>query len=253
MASISAIIITFNEEKNIERCLNSIKNIADEIIVVDSFSVDRTREICKSFNVKFIEKKWEGYSATKNFANSLATKDYILSIDADEEISEDLFQSIRCIKTKPEADAYSMNRLTNYCGKWIHHSGWYPDTKIRLWKKNLVEWQGIVHEKAVILNSEKVSHLNGNLLHYSYYSIEEHKIQAQKFSSLSAMDYYENNKNASIANLIFSPIIKFLKDYIFNLGFLDGYYGFIICKISAKATLNKYLTLRNLHKKRNDR
>ena len=141
---ISAVIISHNEERNIRRCLESVQSVADEIVVVDSLSEDKTEEICNEFNVKFVKQQWLGYSEQKNLANNLATNDWILSIDADEELSEELKKSILELKNNNISDdnVFSMNRLTNYCGHWIRHCGWYPDRKIRIWNRNVGMWKG---------------------------------------------------------------------------------------------------------------
>jgi glycosyltransferase involved in cell wall biosynthesis len=246
LTKLSAVIITFNEEKNIERCLNSLKNIVDEIIVVDSFSSDKTEEICKKFNVTFIKKKWEGFSKTKNFANTFAKNNFILSIDADEEISDELKDSINKITPEENTNVYSFNRITNYCGKWIKHCGWYPDKKIRIFSKINSSWTGGIHEELQFKLPVKEFHLQGNCNHYSYYSIAEHYKQADKYSTLLAKEISAKNKNVSYIKLITSPILRFFRDYIFRLGFLDGYYGFVICKISAYATYLKYKKAKTL-------
>lgn len=249
MEKISAVIITFNEERNIERCIRSLHDVADEIIVVDSFSTDKTEEICNSLKVRFYQTKWDGYSVTKNYGNSLATHNYILSIDADEVLSEELKKEIIKIKNADNpSDAYCMNRLTNYCGSWIHHCGWYPDTKLRLWNRLKGKWEGNIHEEVVLAKESTITTLKVDLLHYSYYSIHQHVNQANKFTDLTAMEAFSKGKKAGIFRIIFSPIIKFKKDYFLKLGFLDGYHGFVICIISAFATFIKYTKLRELHK-----
>jgi glycosyltransferase involved in cell wall biosynthesis len=249
MTKISAVIITFNEERNIERCINSLQDIADEIIVVDSFSTDKTAEICKSFEIKFIQTQWLGYSKTKNYGNSLATNDYILSIDADEALSEELKNEIYLIKTAEKiADAYFVKRLTNYCGSWIHHCGWYPDKKLRLWNKQKGKWEGNIHEEVIMYNNTTASELKNDLLHYSYYSIQQHINQANKFTDLTSAEAFKNGKKSNLFKILFNPIIKFKKDYFLKLGLLDGYHGFVICAISAFATFLKYIKLRELHK-----
>src|SRR6516225_8076489 len=148
MTSVSIVIITFNEEKNIRRCLESVKEIADEIVVVDSLSTDHTKSICKEFGVRFIEQKFLGYIEQKNFALDQAKYDYVLSLDADEAISKELVKSIQEVKQNPESDGYRMNRLTNFCGKWIKHGSWYPDTKLRVFNRKKARWGGInPHDK----------------------------------------------------------------------------------------------------------
>lgn len=248
MLQLSVVIITFNEELNIKRCLESIQGIADDIVVVDSFSKDKTEEICKNFNVRFIQRKWEGYSNTKNFANDQAQHNWILSLDADEALSEELKKSILELKKKSSAGTYKFNRLTNYCGKWIKHCGWYPDTKTRIFDKRTANWQGKIHEQLIFSGSPAVL-LKGDCLHYSYYTLDQHYRQSDKFSTLAAQSLFEKGKRASIIKLWFSPVVKFFNDYLLKLGFLDGTAGYIICKISAYTTYLKYKKLRALYRK----
>ncbi len=247
---ISAIIITLNEERNIERCLNSLKGVADEIIVVDSFSTDRTKEICLSHHIKFIENNWPGYAAQKNFAQQQASNDFILSLDADEALSEKLADSIRKIKSQAIFHVYSFKRLTNYCGKWIRHGAWYPDIKLRLYDKRKCNWEGIIHERLQYPPSEKVVMLEGDCLHYSFYTIAEHEMQVNKFTDLMAKEAFEKGRRTNQLQILLKPRFKFIRDYIFRLGFLDGYYGFVISRISAHATFLKYVKLKELTKRR---
>ena len=249
MKNLSLVIITFNEERNIERCIRSVLDVADEIIVVDSFSSDKTPQICKNYNVRFYQRKWEGYSNTKNYANSLSTNDYVFSIDADEALSEELKTSIMQAKAKGFKGAYQMNRLTNYCGKWINHGSWYPDKKIRIWNKKQGQWQGEIHEKIVFVDNIKIQQLKGDLLHYSYYSLEDHYRQIDKFTNLSAEELLQKSKKYSKAKELSSAIAKFIKDYVFFAGFLDGKEGFRIARLSAKATAMKYKKLKKLLQK----
>lgn len=249
MQKISAVVITYNEERNIERCINSLINVTDEIIIIDSFSTDSTAEICKKMNVEFFTRKWEGYSIAKNYGNSLAANDYILSIDADEAISDDLSVSLNYFRRSERVqDAYSFNRLTNYCGTWIKHGDWYPDTKLRLWNRKKGEWIGEIHEEVVMQAGSSKGFLKGDLLHYSYYSLEQHLSQANKFTDLTAKAAFDKGKKAGLVKIFFNPYFKFFKDYILKFGFLDGYQGFVICKISAYATLLKYTKLREMYK-----
>ena len=251
MKKISATIITLNEEDKIRQCLESLQDVADEIVVVDSLSTDNTKSICEEFGVRFIEQKWLGYSEQKNLANDIASHDWILSIDADEVLSDELKKSILRIKneereTKNEELVYSFNRLNNYCGKWIHHSGFYPDKKIRIWNRKIGKWEGIVHE--VIKFSTKVNevHLKGDLLHYSYSKPEDFERQVFKFAEMRAQHYFDKGKkNAGLLSVV-SPIFFFIKHYLIRLGFLDGKEGFVMCWVSAKATRHKYKTLKKL-------
>jgi glycosyltransferase involved in cell wall biosynthesis len=249
MPSLSAVIITFNEEKNIGRCITSVKEVADEVLVVDSFSTDRTGEICHSLGATFVQHSWAGYSGQKNFADSIAKHDYILSIDADEALSDELRKSILKIKDNLEYDGYEMNRLTNYCGTWIRHGSWYPDRKLRLFDRRKAGWSVEIHEM-LVLDGRK-GFLKGDLLHYSYYAVSDHIRQANLFTDLTAKEAYSRGKRAGILKILFSPCIKFIRDYIFLLGFLDGYHGFMVCRISAWATFLKYAKLRQLQKMKN--
>ena len=246
---ISATIITLNEEDKIRPCLESLRDIVDEIVVVDSLSTDATKAICEEYGVKFIEQNWLGYSEQKNLANTLASHDWILSIDADEVLSEELRKSILEIKQNQQSDpnkVFSFNRLNNYCGKWIHHSGFYPDKKIRIWNRNIGKWEGIVHE--VIRFSSKVeeTHLKGDLLHYSYSKPEDFEKQVFKFAEMRAQHYFEKGKkNAGLLKIV-SPIYYFIQHYILRLGFLDGKEGFTMCWVGTRATKHKYKTLQEM-------
>ncbi len=249
---LTAVIITKNEERNIRRCLESVKDVADEIVVVDSLSTDATEEICHEYKVKFVKQEWLGYSGQKNFANNIASNDWIFSIDADEALSDELKKSLLEIKNKDFSDAtvFSMNRLTNYCGHWIRHCGWYPDSKIRIWNRKIGKWKGDIHETIEYETSVDIQHLKGDLEHYSYYSLEEHIRQADKFTTLTALDAFKSGKRCDgIWKLRVKTTWKFMHDYLFQLGFLDGYYGYIVCKISAFATFMKYSKLHEMTKK----
>lgn len=245
MNKLSVLVITFNEERNIERCLDSVKDIADEIVVVDSFSTDRTEEICINFNVRFIKQKFLGYIEQKNFALKHASFDYVLSLDADEALSEELKASIKEEKEEFAHNGYIMNRLTNYCGKWIKHSGWYPDRKLRLFKKNTGKWGGVnPHDKFIQNTKIKPINIKGDLLHYSYYSIEEHVNQINKFSTIKARELYKSGKKFNFLRMLSSSFAKFIKHYFIKSGFLDGWSGFIISINSAHSTFLKYVKLR---------
>ena len=241
MRKLSAVIITFNEARNIKRCIESLQDVADEIIVVDSFSTDATPSICKGLGVHFFEREWKGYSKQKNYGNGLASSDWILSIDADEAISEDLRNSILRVKSESHEN-FSFNRLTNYCGKWIKHSGWYPDTKIRMFNRTKSDWQGEVHE-TLNIDSNSVKKLKGDLLHYSYNSVSDHVKRTDGYSTLGAQELFNRKKKSSVINLIFNPWLKFHKLYFLRLGFLDGMAGFTIALITAYGTFLKYIKL----------
>jgi len=247
--SISAVIITFKEERNISRCLESLRGVVDDIVVVDSFSTDQTKEICKKFGVRFVENAFKGHIEQKNWAITQTKYPYILSLDADEALDDTLKKSILAVKKNFVEAGYSMNRLTNYCGHWVRYCGWYPDTKLRLWDSRCGSWGGDnPHDRYELhTRNNEVGHLEGDLLHYSYYTIDDHYKQVEYFTTILAKAQFERGKKAPWTILIFSPLVKFIKDYFIKFGVLDGRMGFRICRISAYATFLKYKKLRNLH------
>ncbi len=246
---ISGIVITYNEEKNISRCLTSLKGICDEILVVDSFSTDKTKEICLSYNAKFIENEWKGFLDQKNFAQDQASHDYVLQLDADEELSEALKESISAIKESWQADGYFFNRFTNYCGKWIKHSGWYPDAKLRLYDRRKGSWKGLDPHPEVSMTQEALTQsIKGNLHHYSYTSYEDHINRSAKYAKQAAISMKAMGRQPSMIKLIFGPFYRFINDYIFRGGFRDGFEGLIICKTASYYTFLKYMYLRLIHK-----
>lgn len=249
---LTAVIITHNEERNIRQCLESVQDVADEIVVVDSLSDDKTEEICNEFNVKFVKQQWLGYSEQKNFANSLAANDWILSIDADEELSAELKNSIKSLKQTELLDdkVFSMNRLTNYCGHWIRHCGWYPDRKIRIWNRKVGQWQGEIHETIEFSVEIKETVLKGDLLHYSFATAEDYENQQFKFAKMRGQHYFMKGKKNASFYMCVSPVFSFVQHYLFQLGFLDGKDGLHICHTTAKATKLKYRTLKELTNKK---
>lgn len=248
MSLLSVVIITHNEEHNIRRCLESVRSVADEIVVVDSNSTDATAEICREFGARVIDQPWLGYAAQKNFANQQAQHDWILSMDADEELDYELQHAILSQKSLGFSGAYILNRLTIYCGHPIRHSGWYPDPKIRLWNRKQGAWQGYIHETVEFTENVAVLSLPGHLNHYSYHSITEHIKQADKFTTMTAEEAFKNGtKRKSRCAIRCKTAWKFFRDYVLRLGFLDGYYGFVVCRISAFATFLKYIKINELH------
>ena len=246
MNTLSVIIITLNEEKKIGQCLDSVKEIADEIIVVDSFSTDSTESICKQFGAKFVKQQWLGYAEQKNLADGLASCDLIFSIDADEALSDELRASIKALKGSEihDDEVFSMNRLTNYCGKWIKRCGFYPDNKIRIWKRGFAQWKGLIHEWLEYQSEPKKKLLQGDLLHYSYDTPDAYKKQVFHFAELGAQSYYERKKKNGLGYFIFSPAINFVRTYFIKGGILEGKTGWYICRTAAQATRHKYNLLR---------
>jgi glycosyltransferase involved in cell wall biosynthesis len=248
MPKLSVVIITFNEERNIGRCLDSVKEVADDIVVVDSYSTDSTESICRQAGARFVQHRFEGHIEQKQWAISQAVYPHILSLDADEALSDELKQNILLAKQQWKHDGYYMNRLTNYCGHWVRHCGWYPDKKLRLCDSRTGHWTGMnPHDKFELDNGDSASgFLSGDILHYSYYSLDDHYKQVEYFTTIGAKTAFENGKHSGIFNLILNPALKFIRDYFIKLGFLDGATGFTISRISAYATYLKYKKLRAL-------
>lgn len=246
MNRLSVVIITKNEEKNLGRCLHSVKSIADEIIVFDSNSTDDTLLIAKSFGAKTYTHPFEGYVKQKNLAIGKASHEWVLSLDADEALSPELEASIIAAKKTAVHNAYELKRLTNYCGKWIRHCGWYPDRKIRLFRKGHGKWMGDqIHERWELFeNAGTIGELSGDLLHYSYYSFSDHIKQIEKFTEIAARAAVAKGKDCSLFKLWFGPKWRFFTDYVIRLGFLDGYSGYMVCKYSAWASFAKYSKMR---------
>jgi glycosyltransferase involved in cell wall biosynthesis len=247
MIKLTVAIITYNEENNISRCISSVLSVADEVLVVDSYSTDKTEEICLALGARFIKHPFAGHIEQKNIALDLATHNYVLSLDADEALSPELLLEIQNIKKNWTHDGYRFNRLTNYNGTWIRHSGWYPDTKLRLVKKETARWGGEnPHDILKMKNNSPVGFLKGDLLHYSYDSIAAHVIQTDKFTTIAARAAFKQGKRSSLFKIFTRPLAKFIRDYFFKRGFLDGRYGFVICCINSLYALLKYSKLHEL-------
>lgn len=249
MVKISAVIITYNEEKNIVRCIDSILPVADEIVVVDSFSQDRTKEVCLAKGVRFVEHLFRSHIDQKNFAVTQATHQYILSLDADEYLSPELTQSILQINKTWPAEAYRMNRLSSYGNKWIKHGSWYPDRKIRLWNKDTGVWGGEnPHDRVVLKRGTNVIHLEGDILHRAYKDSRETIEKIQRYSEIFA---FENvgRKSSSIVKILGHTTFAFAKSYFIKRGFLDGYEGLMVAKAEANHVFYKYSKLYEVNKK----
>ena len=248
MIKLSAVIITFNEQRNIRRCIDSLLNVADEIVVLDSCSTDQTASICSQYPlVRFHSQPFLGHIAQKNAAVSFATHDWVLSLDADEELSPELIASINQMKNNPHGEGYSMNRLTSYCGKWIRHCGWYPDRKIRLFKRSKGRWSGVdPHDKYTLDPGAGFSQLQGDILHYSYVEPHELRAQTEKFARIGGDALFKSGKGSKWIKMFISPLFRFFRAYVLKLGFLDGRAGLIISWYSAKECFLKYDHLRRL-------
>ncbi len=247
MTKISATIITYNEEKNIKRCIESL-DFVDEIVVVDSLSSDNTSTIAKELGAKVIEQKFLGHIDQKQLAVESAKHDWILSLDADEEVSPELKASIVELIKKPlEYDAYEMKRVSFHLGRWIRHGGWYPDKKIRLFNRQKAYWGGYNPHDKVIVNG-KIGMLDGDLKHYVFTDLRHNIDTNNSYSSIMAEDLYKKGKKFSYLKLFFKPVGKFLEVYIYKRGFLDGTAGFIIAVGASYSMFLKFAKLWELER-----
>jgi glycosyltransferase involved in cell wall biosynthesis len=246
---LSAVIIAMNEEENLPRCLESIGWI-DEIIIIDSGSSDKTRSIAEQAGARVYDIKWNGFGPAKQYGVSMAAGNWILSIDADEEVSPELAAEIRhIIKDGPKYDGYYIPRRTMFLGRWVSHCGWYPDRVLRLFDKSRGNFnQSSVHEKVIL--DGKSGHLQGELRHYSYPTLKHYLKKFNRYTTLGAEEAFRLGKKASWFDMAVRPPATFFKHYIAKQGFRDGWEGFVISMLSSMAVLVKYAKLREL-KQRN--
>jgi glycosyltransferase involved in cell wall biosynthesis len=242
---ITATIITLDEERNIQRAIESLR-CSDEILIVDSGSVDRTVELAQKLGARVIEASWPGYAAQKNWAAEQAAHDWILSLDADEALSEALEAEIWNLKKNgPQADAYTMPRLAKYLGRWIFHSGWYPDRKIRLYNRRKARWVGgFVHESVQV--DGKIGHLDANILHFTCESLSEHMKTLERYTTLAAQELAASKTPIGWWQMLLDPLWTFFRTYFLKLGFRDGLEGLIIAYMASFYTFLKYAKARNM-------
>jgi glycosyltransferase involved in cell wall biosynthesis len=225
MPLFSAVIIARNEAHNIARCLAPLLRATDDVLVLDSGSSDGTPELCRNLGARVVETDWKGYAANKNQANELAKYPWILSIDADEVVSEELLQSLLTLQPESNA-AYALDRFTNYCGTWVKHSGWYPDWKVRLFDKRQCRWEGaFVHETLYLPPGTQIHRLQGKLYHYSYQNSDDHWERIERYAELSARQMLAEGKRPSIFKQLLSPVARFFRTLVLKKGFLDGALG----------------------------
>jgi glycosyltransferase involved in cell wall biosynthesis len=246
MTPISATIITLNEAANIARAFGSVapigsdQAVADEVLVVDSGSTDGTQDMARKLGAKVVEHAWPGFAAQKNFASSIARHDWILSLDADEELNEDARAAIRQWRASPpRASGYRFARRARYLGRWILHSGWYPDYKIRLFDRRRASWQGsYVHESVAVQGP--VETLPGEILHYTCDSIQDHRKRIEFYTDLAAEEMIARGERPGSARRLLAPPWIFLETYFLRLGVLDGPQGFSIARMAARYVRRKY-------------
>ena len=252
MSTISVIVITYNEAKNITRLLKSVNGIADEIIIIDSFSTDETEQHCQLFNARFIQRSFTDFADQRNASIEFATMDYLMFLDADEELSEVLAQQLMLMKQNGmDKDAYHFNRFNNFCGKWIRHGMWYPEKIERIIKKGKGNWQGKIHETLQPVKGATVQKIKGDLLHYSYTNLESLVSKLNKYTTLQVLEMAEKKKPAPLFKLFINPFWAFINGYFLRLGFLDGWEGFIIHQSIAYQTMIKYAKLRHHYSSKN--
>jgi len=238
---ISAVIITFNEEDRLPDALASIQEVADEIVVVDSFSTDRTPEIARQARAATYQNRFEDYGQQKNFALQKASHEWVLNLDADERVSPELKTAILDLKEKePPHDvaAFAIKRKTFYLGRWIRHSGWYPDRKVRLFKKNAASWHGRIHERLQVTGD--ISRMSGEILHFTYRDISDHVRRLDRYSNFQAEEIIRQKKKFLFLRLLLLPPTTFIRHFVWRLGFLDGFAGLVIAMVSSWGTALKY-------------
>lgn len=241
MNKLSVVIITKNEEKNIERAIKSVKEIADEIIVLDSYSTDKTAEIAKKLGAKVYFREFTSFSDQKNFAISLASNDWVFVLDADEEVSEKLRENIKKVLENPKYDCYLINRKTYFLRKFLNHT-LYPEWRLRLFKKGYAKYEGELHE--VVKCYGKAGKVKGDLYHYSFENLKDFVLKNINYSEKSAEILRRKGKKVKTFDIIFRPLWAFFKFFILKRGFLDGWRGFLISFSYAYFTLLKYSFLK---------
>ncbi len=240
MTKFSAVVITLNEEDHIAQCIEALKAVSNDIVVVDAYSSDKTVEIARASGAEVYKKEWQGYGIAKNFGASKCKNDWIISIDADEVISKELADSINKLNTDDKT-AYKINILSNFLGTWIRHSGWYPEWKVRIYNKNVFYWDDKkVHEKLISKEEDcAIKKLKGVLYHYSYLSLNEVEEKTERYAKLLAKEMLRKNKKPSIIKVMFGPAFKFFRIYILDLGILDGKSGYLIGKMNSEVVRRK--------------
>ena len=245
MPALTAILISYNEELDLPRALSSLAGIADEIILVDSGSTDRTCEIARTFGARVYTRKLDGFAEQKNYAASLSSNDWILSIDCDEELSPQLRSSMLAWKQQPsENNGYEILLMTNYLGGWIRHSGWYPEFKLLLYRRDKGKFVSVLHERVHVEGAP--GRLNGHLLHYTIRSLAEHRAKLDAMSTRAAEDMFAHGRKSWRAAMIFAPPWTIVQRLLFQLGVLDGRRGWLIAWLSASYIYLKYRKLGRL-------
>ena len=251
LTKISGVVIAFNEEAKIGRTLSSLRQVCDEVLVVDSFSTDSTPGICRDLADRFVQSSWQGYRVQKQFATDQAAHDWVLSLDADEVLADDLQSELLAWKGEEHrSDGYYIPRTALFMGRWIRHTTWYPDFQLRLFRRSKGKWEGgRVHESFKLSGS--VGKLSGHILHYTYDSVSDFLAQLDRFSGLAAQDLWDAGRRVGLGHLALHPPATFLKNFVLKRGFLDGVPGFSVSMLSAFTVFFKYLKLMELQLAKN--
>jgi glycosyltransferase involved in cell wall biosynthesis len=245
MNLLSTCLITRDEEHNLPRVLNSVRGLADEIVIVDCGSQDRTVEIARDHGAKVIARPWTNFAEQKNIAAEAASHNWILSLDADEELSTELRDSLLAWKKQePKFAVYEFARRTWYLGAWINHTGWYPDFQRRLFRRDAAQFSGIIHE--ALRFQGKAGRLQGDLLHHTVSSVEEHGQKVERYTTLAAQQMLTAGRRSWRAAMWLAPPWNWFSNYVLRLGFLDGHRGWIISRMAARGTWLKFKKLGKL-------
>jgi glycosyltransferase involved in cell wall biosynthesis len=249
---ISLVVITYNEAKNIERCLDSAREVVDEILVVDSFSDDNTVELAKSKGAKVLLHPFTGYIEQRQYAIEQAKYERVLILDADEALDDQLRQSIQEVRQNWTHACYHMNRMSNLGDQWIRYGAWYPDRKMRLFERSQYQVGGTnPHDKIIPSDGQRLRHLKGNILHYTNSGLADRVVTINKFSTIAAKAFAEKGKKGSWLRILIKPRLRFFSEYIIRRGFLDGFYGYFIAKTSAQYVFLREVKLKDRQEKQN--
>jgi glycosyltransferase involved in cell wall biosynthesis len=242
-ATVSAIVVCFNQEQNIGNCLESVR-WCDEIVVVDSFSTDGTPEICRRYTDRFIQRAWAGYRDQKAYAHSQATKDWVLLVDSDERVTAELQKEIvdALARDNGRYAGYAVPRLVNYLARWWWRGGWYPDYDVRLFRRERATWGGSdPHEKIIV--DGPVRRLRHPLQHYSYKNIEDHIERINRFTSISSRELKKEGGRWRLRDALLRPAVRFFRSYVIKRGFMEGFAGFYVALTAAVYVFLKYAKL----------
>lgn len=248
MEKLSVVIITLNEEEHLSKCLLSVQQVADEVLVLDSFSTDGTRDICLAAGASFHQHPFDGYISQKNRALAMASHNLVLSLDGDEALSQAAQDRILAIKNERYADAYSFKRLNHYCGKWMRHTSMYPDRKIRLFDRREGAWGGYdPHDRVIVKEGKQLVELNEEILHWVYQDRQDHAQKADSFAQRAATAYFEMGKTSNMLKRLAHTSWRYCDELLIRRGLLEGWRGWQFARLSAKYTYLKYKKLEQLH------